>query len=401
MSEPTGATQTSSPNQAGARPSPRLGIGLPVHNGATHLRESIDSLLAQDIDDFELVISDNASSDATQKICKGYADRDSRVRYTRTDSNIGAAANFNRAFSLCNGEYFMWASDDDIWHPRFATACVERLEQHPSAVLCTSEMTLIAETGSDLPQPYRSLDTLDMSVQQRVNAFLERPTWYEIYSVVRPNALRASSGYNTAFGGDVHLLLELLLQGDFCVVPEKLLRYRIPNKPKSAREYLAEIGVDGMPEPQLSRPWTFLARDMLSVLQRSGLDPETQEAISRDFIAWLSQATSGWGVAILEEHGMPSLPKRAAETEIRAVLDDEGMATATAFLDEARQNWQLRDGMRLRSLRSALLRVLRPFTERQAETDARQAYLVALLSREVDRLGARVEELEALLSRDS
>jgi glycosyltransferase involved in cell wall biosynthesis len=95
---------------------PRLSIGMPVYNGEAYIREAIESLLAQTFTDFELVISDNASTDATPAICRTYADQDSRVRYLRQSSNLGAAQNFRFVLQAAReSEYFMWAACDDTW----------------------------------------------------------------------------------------------------------------------------------------------------------------------------------------------------------------------------------------------------------------------------------------------
>lgn len=99
-----------------AQTAPRLSIGMPVYNGEAYVREAIDSLLAQTVADFELVISDNASTDATPTICQAYAAQDSRVRYIRQGANLGAAANFRFVLQAAHqSEYFMWAACDDTW----------------------------------------------------------------------------------------------------------------------------------------------------------------------------------------------------------------------------------------------------------------------------------------------
>jgi hypothetical protein len=380
--------------RADARPTPLLSIGLPVYNGAKHLRESIESLLAQDVEDLELVISDNASTDDTPAICAAYAKKDSRVRYSRNESNVGAAANYNRVFELSNGTYFMWGSDDDVWDPRFARLCIAKLEKHPAAVLCTSQLLYVDEHGARKPDQYPSLDTVGMSVEERVHEFVRRHGWYEVYSVFRPEALRATGMYPPSFGGDVHLLLELLLRGDFLAVPETLLHYRMPTRPKTAGEYLTEIGVSEGTGTQLERPWAFLARDLLGVLGDSALDTATTEAMTEDLIRTLSQESSVLGRGILNDRGLPPLPGWAAEPEIRAALKSDEPPLAPVSVTSAREVWQLREGTRLHGIRRLLLRVLQPFTDRQTEMTARQTALVALLAEEVERLSGRVEELE-------
>ena len=110
---------------------PLLSIGMPVYNGEKFIRQSLDSLLAQDFEDFELIISDNASEDRTKDICLEYSDRDQRIKYYRNNSNIGVDLNFNRVFELSKSRYFTWASSDDMRHPLFLSACLDVLESNP------------------------------------------------------------------------------------------------------------------------------------------------------------------------------------------------------------------------------------------------------------------------------
>lgn len=94
---------------------PQVSIGMPVYNGEPYIREALDSLLAQTFTDFELIISDNASRDYTEAICKEYEAKDARIRYVRQAENIGAAANFQIVLSEAVGKHFMWAAADDFW----------------------------------------------------------------------------------------------------------------------------------------------------------------------------------------------------------------------------------------------------------------------------------------------
>ena len=98
---------------------PRVSIGLPVYNGELFLENALDSILSQTYSDFELIISDNASDDKTEEICRSYAARDKRVRYSRNAHNLGAAPNYNRVYHLARGRYFKWASHDDVLAPEF------------------------------------------------------------------------------------------------------------------------------------------------------------------------------------------------------------------------------------------------------------------------------------------
>lgn len=98
-----------------------ISIGMPVYNGEKYIRTALDSLLSQTFESFELIISDNASTDNTERICREYQSNDSRVVYTRQPTNLGAAANFKFVLDQATSEYFMWAAHDDFWKPEFIT----------------------------------------------------------------------------------------------------------------------------------------------------------------------------------------------------------------------------------------------------------------------------------------
>ena len=112
---------------------PRLSIGLPVYNGENYLAESLDALLGQSYEDFELIISDNASTDGTADICRRYGKQDSRIRYIRQPRNIGLAPNHNVVLDQARGELFKWASHDDLYARDLLKCCVEALDEYRHA----------------------------------------------------------------------------------------------------------------------------------------------------------------------------------------------------------------------------------------------------------------------------
>lgn len=121
---------------------PQLTIGLPVYNGQKYVRQAIESILAQTYRDFELIISDNASTDRTEEICREFL-KDPRVRYYRSKKNNGGAWNWNRVFELSSGLYFKWAAHDDTHAPEFVERCIHELEKDPAIVLCHSKDAII------------------------------------------------------------------------------------------------------------------------------------------------------------------------------------------------------------------------------------------------------------------
>lgn len=128
--------------------SPFVSIGLPVYNGAKYLRRALDSLLAQDYQNFELIISDNASTDETGSICQAYAAQDKRIKLYHQPHNLGAFNNFNFVLQNATGYYFMWAAHDDWWAPTFISDLICELEHNPQESVAMSAVELVCEDGT-------------------------------------------------------------------------------------------------------------------------------------------------------------------------------------------------------------------------------------------------------------
>src|SRR5262245_46951898 len=122
-------------------------IGLPIYNGASLCPVAIESVLAQTYPNFELLISDNCSVDETEEICREYARRDSRVRYTKTAHNLGAARNFCRTVELARGQYFRWIAHDDSIHPDFITECLAVAEADPEIISVAPIIEILDRAG--------------------------------------------------------------------------------------------------------------------------------------------------------------------------------------------------------------------------------------------------------------
>ena len=127
---------------------PLLSVGLFVYNGDRFLEEALDSILNQTFTDFELIISDNASTDRTGKIAEAYAERDRRIRYYRAERNMGAGWNVRRVYELARGKYFKQAAADDLLEPDFLRRCVQILETDPGCVLAHARTKEIDENGA-------------------------------------------------------------------------------------------------------------------------------------------------------------------------------------------------------------------------------------------------------------
>ena len=127
----------------------KITIGLPVYNGDKFIHNAINSLLKQSYTNFELIISDNGSTDQTESICRNFAQADKRIKYTRHETNSGYVWNFNSVLQQADTEYFMWASADDVWHPEFIERNIMFLEKNPGFVGSTSEIEYFYESWGE------------------------------------------------------------------------------------------------------------------------------------------------------------------------------------------------------------------------------------------------------------
>lgn len=211
---------------------PRVSLGMPVYNGERYLEKTLDSVLAQTYTDFELVISDNGSSDRTQEICERYAKKDPRVKYHRNPKNIGIAPNFNRAYELTSGEYFKWTDYDDLLAPTFLERCVEILDKHPN-VACAFPKTRLIDQNDD---PIRDFEPPDDACSPQAHIRFKSLILDPDHIVSQASGLmrREQVGRTVMHGSypcsDEVFLAHLALLGDFYEIPEFLFLYRIHPK---------------------------------------------------------------------------------------------------------------------------------------------------------------------------
>jgi glycosyltransferase involved in cell wall biosynthesis len=201
---------------------PRLSVGLPVYNGEKYLGESLDALLGQTYEDFELVISDNASTDDTEEICRRYARQDSRIRYYRQPENIGLSPNHNFVLDQARGELFKWASDDDLYARDLLKLCVEILDEKPAVVCAHSWTALIDESAAVIGAGRYPLATASAHAPERFRSVLFDEGGDDDGGVIRTAVLRAIPRLASYHQADRSIIAELALQGPFDHVPDWL-----------------------------------------------------------------------------------------------------------------------------------------------------------------------------------
>ena len=233
---------------------PRVSIGLPVYNGERYLTRALDSLLSQTFHDFELVISDNCSDDATEDICRRYAEQDPRIVYIRQEKNHGSCANFNFVFAESQGEYFKWAAYDDLCEPEYLEECIRVLDEHPEVVCCHTDSDRIDEHDQSwldavdpgqadfvreqdgqlkwVGHPRRHHDDADPA--RRFHGVLLGTTWsVDSYGLIRSSALQKTMLFGAYYGSEKVLMGELALRGPYYHVPRLLFAQRIHDEASS------------------------------------------------------------------------------------------------------------------------------------------------------------------------
>lgn len=257
---------------------------MPVYNGDAYLAKALDSILAQTVRDFELIISDNASTDATAEIAAQYAARDPRIRYSRNEVNIGANPNVDRLVHLARAPYFKLANADDLAGPELLARCVEVLDRHPEVVLCYGQTRLIDAEGNPLGDYDDRLDLRWSSPVARFAAVVERIGLVNVdQGVIRTDVLRKTALYRSYPGADADLVAELALHGQFYEIPERLFFRRMHVAASSSLKTLLEkqAFVDPTVKPRNCLRVTRAHLGYLSALVRAPLSPRDRLALLR------------------------------------------------------------------------------------------------------------------------
>jgi glycosyltransferase involved in cell wall biosynthesis len=189
---------------------------MPIYNGERFLAKTLDSFLRQTFTDFELVISDNASTDGTEKICREYVRRDQRIRYFRNEKNMGAGWNFRRVYSMAKGKYYKQAAHDDFIEPTFLEECIAALEADPGLVLAHTRTRTVSFTGDpvECDNPPLRFNSPDPLVRWH-DLLLKDHMCFEIFGVFRLEALRQCPPQGSYVNSDGVLLAQVALLGRF------------------------------------------------------------------------------------------------------------------------------------------------------------------------------------------
>lgn len=216
---------------------PTVSVGMPVYNAENYLREALDSILSQTYSDFELIISDNGSTDSTATICREYAKRDERIIYHQNIKNLGAAWNFNRVVELARGKYFRWMSHDDVCSPTCFEECVNVLEEKPDVILCYSDTPLIDAQGNNIRTITADPELESESAFVRFGHSWRYPSQVIVFGMVRLAEFKHTDLLGNFSSSDRVLAGQLALRGKLHGVHKDLFQYRSHSEQSTGTKY--------------------------------------------------------------------------------------------------------------------------------------------------------------------
>jgi len=311
-----------------------LSIGLPVYNGERYLAEAVTALLGQSYQDFELIISDNASTDATADICRGFAKEDSRVRYARQPSNIGAVPNHTFVFQESRGELFKWASADDLYARTLLERCVSALDEYPEVVLAHSWTAAIDDEGSITQAHEYPLQTDSRSAPTRFRSMLDGGGGNDYgliraddqYGVIRSAVLRKVAPQGSFYHSDRVIMTEVALHGPFHQTRDWLYfrRDHASRLSKAATVRKLSSGLDPRRADWLRNPTARLVAEYVwgyaAAIRHAPLSVADKRQCYRYLAQWLAiRGTRAANRAV--RHAMPQPSDLASATPPPILLD--------------------------------------------------------------------------------
>jgi glycosyltransferase involved in cell wall biosynthesis len=324
----------------------KITVGIPTFNRSLWLRESVESVLAQTLTDFRLVISDNASEDDTAEVVRSFGDP--RIDYLRSDTNIGPTANINKLIGLADTEYLVLLPDDDLLYPDHLRSVFELMERFGSAGLAHSAFDVI-DADSKLVErihPVKSHSTMSFEKREHALERLFRSSWPMCFSTVmyRTDAIAAVGGFvsEAAFSGR-RLWMDIALNWDFAYVDRPLAGLRVHEETLTTTyANQRENGFDERERKLMDAKTLFELRS--TFLDGAPLNPEVAK--------WLRSITT---VKLYAEEGDAAQPYREALGSVLKV------ALKSPRIVLKREFWQV--VLRADAIRLSMLRLRAKITQ--------------------------------------
>jgi glycosyltransferase involved in cell wall biosynthesis len=275
---------------------PRLSVGLPVYNGSAYVAESIEALLGQTFEDFELIISDNASTDDTGAICRRYEKLDSRVRYFRQTRNVGLAPNHNFCARRARGELFKWAAGDDLYARDLLEKCVAALDEHPQVVLAHSFTAMIDDAGTVFQANAYPLATSAPRAPDRFRSLLNDSGGDDDGGVMRRAVLLRTAMKESYHHADRTIITEVALHGPFYQVQDWLY-FRRDHPGRAERSHPSVRARCANMDPRRADPWRHPVPRLLTeyicayvkMIRRAPLTAAERRECYRHLAEWMGR----------------------------------------------------------------------------------------------------------------
>ncbi len=226
---------------------PLVSICIPVFNEEKDIEKTLTNVLSQKYENFEVVISDNASTDKTTDICQRIAQKDDRVKYFRNHTTTNQNDNFNRVFKLSTGKFTLLMGGHDWLDPNYIEQCIAKFEENPEFVLVTTYKKYFDDDGAEYYKEYKGTMLNLNSPCKRFSRMLWFLTTTYLYigpvsSMMRRSAIEKTGLLKSILFADLILALDMSLIGPWGHVP-RCLQFRKQPTFSSAKEYINRYGL--------------------------------------------------------------------------------------------------------------------------------------------------------------
>ena len=281
---------------------PLVSVGVTLYNATVYMREALDSLMSQDYENIEFIISDNASTDDTNAVCQEYLDTRENITLVRQDTNIGASRNGEYVMRQATGKYYMWAAYDDVWEPGFVSACVQALESNPRAILAYPATVYISPEGEKVDRPGEDIHTVGLSpVERYIQVARTLNRCVAFYGLWRRDTL-LDTEFGSNVGSDVLFMLKKSLDGEFIYLGDKPFFYNRVFPGRDVEYYTTLLDPTNKTRYWRSRfPFSELLYLMLRMVARMDLAPAER---ARLVLPTLMVCKRFFGLSFLKEVGL-------------------------------------------------------------------------------------------------
>lgn len=219
----------------------KISIGLPIFNASGFLQKRITNILSMNFQEFELIISDNCSTDSSKKICQEFMKKDSRIKFYQQEKNVGAHENFKFVLEKAQSEFFIWTAASDIWDNTFLEKNLQTLLKNPNLVGCISKMityggqreermiskkTFVNKIIKNTRKYFSKYGTFSIkgNYDERIRKCLKIRSGENIYGLYKTDAIKKSWIDDSISAVDLGIILNLLKYGEIHRIDEELFQ---------------------------------------------------------------------------------------------------------------------------------------------------------------------------------